>query len=62
MKLEGVLAELLVKVAPQMYRKYISVGKGNCQVLYVKLQKALYGCLKSALLFYQMLVLDLKEK
>eukprot|EP00957_Ditylum_brightwellii_P053946 4086504-Ditylum_brightwellii.AAC.1 len=61
MALEGRLAELLVKVAPHIYRKYLGVGKGNKPVLYVRLQKALYGCLKSALLFYKRLLKDLEE-
>eukprot|EP00957_Ditylum_brightwellii_P185969 14158582-Ditylum_brightwellii.AAC.2 len=60
MMLEGILAELLVKEAPQVYRKYVSVGKNNKPILYVKLQKALYGCLKSALLFYKVLRKDLE--
>jgi hypothetical protein len=46
------LAELMVKTAPNIYRKYITVYAKNQPVLYVKLQKALYGCLRSALLFY----------
>ena len=59
MCLRGKLAEFMVTVAPSIYRKYITVDKNNRPVLYVKLQKALYGCLKSALLFYKKLVNDL---
>eukprot|EP00957_Ditylum_brightwellii_P156405 11903885-Ditylum_brightwellii.AAC.1 len=61
MVLEGKLAELLVKTAPNIYRKYLGVGKDNKLVLYVQLQKALYSCLKSALLFYKRLLEDLQE-
>eukprot|EP00957_Ditylum_brightwellii_P148233 11286792-Ditylum_brightwellii.AAC.1 len=61
MALKGVLAEMLVQVAPQIYHKYVSVGKNNKPILYVKPQKALYGCLKSALLFYKVLRKDLEE-
>jgi hypothetical protein len=57
--IEGIQAELLVTTAPQIYRKYLGVGKNNRPVLYVKLRKALYGCLKSALLFYKKLTSDL---
>jgi hypothetical protein len=57
----GRLAELMVKTAPEIYRKYIYVGSNNKPVLYVKLQKSLYGCLRSALLFYQKLLKDLED-
>jgi hypothetical protein len=46
MLLRGRLAELMVKTAPNIYRKYITVDAKNQPVLYVKLQKALYGCLR----------------
>eukprot|EP00957_Ditylum_brightwellii_P075229 5716802-Ditylum_brightwellii.AAC.1 len=61
MMMEGCLAKLMAQTAPELYRKYLGVGKNNKPILYVKLQKALYGCLRSALLFYNKLVEDLKE-
>jgi hypothetical protein len=61
MILKGRLAELMVQVAPNLYRKYITVDKRNTPILYVKIQKALYGLLRSALLFYQKLVGDLEK-
>eukprot|EP00957_Ditylum_brightwellii_P112575 8581787-Ditylum_brightwellii.AAC.1 len=60
MMMEGRLAKLMVQTALEIYRKYLGIGKNNKPVLYVKLQKALYGYLKSALLFYNKLVGDLK--
>ena len=62
MVLEGRLAELMVATAPEVYRKYVSVGKNGKKVLYVKLRKALYGCLRSALLFWRLLSNDLIEQ
>ena len=60
MRLEGRLAELMVKVDPSLYRKYITTsGKGE-PILYVKMHKALYGMMRSALLFYRKLVGDLE--
>jgi hypothetical protein len=50
----------MVKAAPNIYIKYIALDANNQPILYVKLQKALYGCLRSALLFYEKLVRDLK--
>jgi hypothetical protein len=61
MCIRGRLAELMVKTALEIYRKYIYVGNYNKPVLYVKLIKALYGCLRSALLFYLKLVEDLES-
>ena len=60
MKLEGKMAELLVKINPKLYRKYVQVEKGKT-VLYVELRKALYGTLKAALLFWRRLTGVLKE-
>ena len=41
MKMQGQMAELLVKLDPKLYRKYVQVEKGK-NVLYVQLKKALY--------------------
>ncbi len=60
MKMNGLLAELMVKTDPKMYRKYVTIKKGR-QVLYLRPQKALYGMMKSALLFYKKLIKELKE-
>jgi hypothetical protein len=60
MCLRGKLAELMVKTAPKIYRKYVYVGSDNTPVLYVKLKRALYRCLRSALLFYLKLLKDLE--
>lgn len=62
MVMQGKLAELMAETAPKIYRKYISYGPNNEPILYVTLQKALYGCLKSALLFYCKFLGDLKKK
>ena len=51
-KFEGELAELLVKVDPKTYRKYVAEERGK-KVIYVELQKALYGTLQGALLFWK---------
>ena len=60
MKMRGKLAELLVKVAPEIYREFVTIERGQ-KVLYVELQKTLYGMLKSALLFYRKLRSDLES-
>ena len=53
-KFEGEIAEMLVKLDPKLYRKYVRDEKGK-PVLYVELLKALYGTLKAALLFWKLL-------
>ena len=49
----------MVASDPALYQPFMSYETGHV-VLYVHLQKALYGCLKSALLFYEKLVGDLE--
>ncbi len=56
MRLDGILAELMVKVAPKIYRTFITVNAKGKWVLHVQLEKAVYGMMKSALLFYCKLV------
>jgi hypothetical protein len=60
MKMVGTLAELKVKTNPKLYQQYVILEKGR-SVLYLQLQKALYGMMKSALLFYRKLVSELQE-
>jgi hypothetical protein len=52
MCLRGRLAELMEKTAPGIYRKYIYMGSDNKPVLYVRLQKALHGYLRSVVLLF----------
>ena len=59
--MDGTLAELMVKVSPEIYSKYVTINSKGKKKLYVKLKKALYGCLRSALLFYRKLAKDLTK-
>jgi hypothetical protein len=52
MRLEGPLAELLARVDPEKYKTHFVMENGK-KVIYVILQKALYGTLQAALLFWQ---------
>jgi hypothetical protein len=61
MILKGWLTKLMVQVAPNLYRRYISVDKKGKAILYVNMQKAIYGLLRSVLLFYKKLVSDLES-
>jgi hypothetical protein len=61
MFLKGRLAELMVQVAPNLYRKYISVDRKVMAILYIKMQKAIYGLIRSALHFYKKLVANVES-
>ena len=58
MRLEGTMAELLVRLDPKLYRKYVQIVNGK-SVLYVELKKALYGTMRAALLFWKLLTATL---
>jgi hypothetical protein len=57
--LDGRMAELLAKISPETYRKYVHKRRGQ-KLIYCKLNVALYGTLKAALLFWQKLTKSLK--
>lgn len=54
MELQGRLTELMARVDPSLYRKYIGSDNKGQPILYVRFHRAIYGLLKSAL-FYQKL-------
>jgi cyanate lyase len=58
MLLRGKLAEMMVRVDPSMYRKYIIYSHKGVPMLDLRLSKALYGMLRAALLFYNKLRSD----
>ena len=53
-RLEGPMAKLLTKVDKNLYSKYVVYENGRA-VMYAELNKALYGTLKAALLFWKKL-------
>ena len=60
MVLKDDLAEMMVKIAPNIYRKYVTTNSKGVPMLYVRLRKSLYGLLRSALLFYRKLRRELE--
>ena len=60
MVLKGDLAEMMIQVAPEVYQKYVAVDKKGTKILYVKLQKALYGLMRASLLFCRKLRKELE--
>jgi hypothetical protein len=61
MVLKGELAEMMVHIAPQIYCKHNTVDRKGTPVLYVKLQKELYGLMQASLLFYRKLRKELED-
>ena len=54
MVFDGYMAKLLVKACP-VYKQFLHTKKNGKKVLYVRLKRALYGCIKSAMLWWTML-------
>jgi hypothetical protein len=53
--LKGELADMMIQIAPEVYRKYVMADRKGTPILYVKLQKALHGLMRASLLFYRKL-------
>ena len=54
------MAEMIVKITPNIYRKHITTNSKGRPILYVWLQKMLHGLLRSALMFYRKLRSELE--
>ena len=62
MVLRGRLADIMIRISPQVYNKYPATNKQGKTVLCVKLPKALYGLMEASLMFCQKFLRDLEEK
>jgi len=60
MVLKGDLADMMVQIAPEVYRTYVTTDKKGTRILYVKLQKALYRLMRASLIFYRKLRKELE--
>ena len=60
MKFVGTSVKILCDLNPK-HREFVVIENG-VEILYVRLIKALYGCVKSALLWYEMFVSCLKKE
>ena len=57
--LDGRMAELLAKIAPETYQEYVSKRRGQAYIYY-QVNVAIYGTLKAVLLFWKKLSSSLK--
>jgi len=53
--LKGELTDMMIQIVPAVYRKYVTADRKGTMILYVKLQKVLYGLMRASLLFYRKL-------
>lgn len=60
MLLKGEMAELMVLVDPGLYCPYFFHDSKEVALMYTRMNKAMYGMLHSALLFYKELRADLE--
>ena len=60
MLLRSDLAEMMVLIQPELYRKHVRYDSNGKAILYVKMNKAMYGMLDCALAFYKKLRKDLE--
>jgi hypothetical protein len=51
-KIRGVLVDMLVQIAPEVYKSYITTDKKGTKQLLVQCQNALYGTMVASLLYY----------
>lgn len=60
-KLRGKVADFLINRFPGTYNKFLfTTSNTNQSILYVKLNKALYGIMQAAILFYNKVLSDLQ--
>jgi hypothetical protein len=51
-KIRGVLVDILVKIAPDIYKSYVTTDKKGTKQLLVQCQNVLYGTMVASLLYY----------
>jgi hypothetical protein len=52
-KIRGVLMDILVQIAPNVYKSYVTTDKKGTKQLLVQCQNALYGTMIASLLYYR---------
>jgi hypothetical protein len=60
-KIRGILVDILVEIAPDVYKFYISKDKKGSTQLLVKCQNTLYGMMVASLLYYRKFVKSLTD-
>ena len=61
LEFDGMMAELLVHIDSNLYRKYTNTDEKGCKIVYEEYMKALYGTLDAVLPFLVKLSTDLER-
>jgi hypothetical protein len=59
--IRGILVDILVEIAPEAYKSYVSQDKKGNKQLLVQFQNTLYGTMVASLLYYQKFVKSLTD-
>jgi hypothetical protein len=60
-KIRGIIVDILVEIAPDVYKSYVSKDKKGSKQLLVQCHNALYGTMVASLLYYQRFVKSLTD-
>jgi hypothetical protein len=60
-KIRGILVDIMVEIAPDVYKSYVSKDKKGSKQLMVQCQNALYGTMVASLLYYRKFVKSLTD-
>ena len=52
-KIRGILVDILVEIAPDVYKPYVTTDKKGTKQLVVQCQNAIYGTMTASLLYYR---------
>ena len=55
-KIRGVLVDILIQIAPDLYKSYVMTDQKGMKQLLVQCQNALYGTMVASLLYYRKFV------
>jgi hypothetical protein len=58
----GVLLDVLVQIAPYVYKSYVMTDKKGTKQLLVQCQNALYGTMVASLLYYRKFTKNLADE
>jgi hypothetical protein len=60
-KIQSILVDILVEIAPDLYKSYVSKDKKGSKQLLVQCQNALYSTMIASLLYYRKFVKSLTD-
>ena len=61
MKIQGVLVDMLVEIAPEVYKDFVNYNREKSKILYISMLKPLCGMMKVAILYYKQFIKDITK-